>query len=224
MMTLYMLFEALDAGRLTLATPPARFGLCRFAGAKQARPPAGRGHRRGRCDPRALRQVGERRGRGGGRGARRQRTEFARQMTAKARQIGPDIDDVPQRLGSAGSRAGDDGARHGGSRPRPKRRFPARFAYFGQTSFAYSGKSIRGHNKLIGSVRGVNGIKTGYIRASGFNVVTSVEDAGHRMIVVMMGGKTADERNAHVPRPDRPLSAGDRTRLLSPPSRSIRSS
>ena len=79
-----------------------------------------------------------------------------------------------------------------------KRKFPHRFSYFGQTSFEHRGNAIRGHNKLIGSVRGVDGIKTGYIRASGFNVVTSVNADGQRLIVVMMGGKTAEERNNHV--------------------------
>ncbi len=56
-------------------------------------------------------------------------------------------------------------------------RFPQYYHYFSQSDFTYRGRLVRGHNDLIGRVEGVDGIKTGYIRASGFSIVTSVEGA-----------------------------------------------
>jgi D-alanyl-D-alanine carboxypeptidase len=56
----------------------------------------------------------------------------------------------------------------------------------------------KNHNDLIGEVDGVDGIKTGYTRASGFNLMTSAERDGHRVIAVMLGGATAKSRNEHV--------------------------
>ena len=57
---------------------------------------------------------------------------------------------------------------------------------------------MRGHNDMLGRVRGVDGIKTGYIRASGYNIVTSVNAEGRKLVVVVMGGETAKARNAQV--------------------------
>jgi D-alanyl-D-alanine carboxypeptidase len=62
----------------------------------------------------------------------------------------------------------------------------------------FRGKLIKGHNKVLDNVPGADGIKTGYIRASGFNIVTSVSTGGRRLIAVVMGGDTARERNERV--------------------------
>jgi D-alanyl-D-alanine carboxypeptidase len=69
---------------------------------------------------------------------------------------------------------------------------------------------------MLGRVAGVDGIKTGYIRASGFNIVTSYSADGRRYVVVVMGANTARERNAHAESLlERALgSAPDRTRLV----------
>jgi D-alanyl-D-alanine carboxypeptidase len=77
-------------------------------------------------------------------------------------------------------------------------RFPSYYKYFGTRSFAYKGKRHRNHNRLLGSVEGVDGIKTGYIRASGFNLVTNVKRDGRHIIAVVMGGKTGASRDAHM--------------------------
>jgi D-alanyl-D-alanine carboxypeptidase len=77
-------------------------------------------------------------------------------------------------------------------------RFPSYYKYFGTRSFAYKGKRYRNHNRLLGSVEGVDGIKTGYIRASGFNLVTNVKRDGRHIIAVVMGGKTGASRDAHM--------------------------
>jgi len=77
-------------------------------------------------------------------------------------------------------------------------RFPTYYKYFSTKSFTYRGARHRNHNHLLGSVAGVDGIKTGYTRASGFNLVTNVERDGRHIIAVVMGGKTAKSRDAHM--------------------------
>ncbi|MCO5063852.1 MAG: D-alanyl-D-alanine carboxypeptidase [Rhizobiaceae bacterium] len=79
-----------------------------------------------------------------------------------------------------------------------RRRFPDKFQYFSATSFDFRGKLVRGHNDLLGRVDGVDGIKTGYVRASGFNIVTSVRSGGKSLVVVVMGGQTARIRDDEV--------------------------
>jgi D-alanyl-D-alanine carboxypeptidase len=64
--------------------------------------------------------------------------------------------------------------------------------------FAYAGKTINGHNNLLGKVPGVDGLKTGYIRASGYNLATSAGRGGRRIVAVVMGGKSAKGRDQHM--------------------------
>ncbi len=77
-------------------------------------------------------------------------------------------------------------------------RFPSYYHYFATRTFDYRGKSIRNHNHLLGVVDGVDGIKTGYIRNSGFNIVTSVRRANRHLVAVVFGGRSADARDARV--------------------------
>jgi D-alanyl-D-alanine carboxypeptidase len=77
-------------------------------------------------------------------------------------------------------------------------RFPTYYEYFGARSFTYRGARYRNHNRLLGSVSGVDGIKTGYTRASGFNLVTNLRRDGRHIIAVVMGGRTAASRDAHM--------------------------
>src|SRR5215213_1845060 len=76
--------------------------------------------------------------------------------------------------------------------------FPRYFAYFKTDSFTFRGRSYKNHNRLLGRVDGVDGIKTGYTRASGFNLVTSVRRSGRRFVAVVMGGLTAKSRDQHM--------------------------
>ena len=73
---------------------------------------------------------------------------------------------------------------------RIQRDFPDRFAYFSTQRFTYDGRSFRNHNHLLGRLDGVDGIKTGYTRVSGFNLIASIERGGKRMVGVVMGGRT----------------------------------
>lgn len=80
-------------------------------------------------------------------------------------------------------------------------RFPKYYKYVSLQSFWYQGKKYKNHNRLLGKVKGVDGIKTGYINASGFNLVTSACREGIRLIAVVMGGrssKTRDRRMAQL--------------------------
>ena len=77
-------------------------------------------------------------------------------------------------------------------------RFPAHYKYFATSSFTYRGTRYRNHNRLLGAVAGVDGIKTGYTRASGFNLATNVPRDGRHLIAVVMGGRTGASRNAHM--------------------------
>ena len=77
-------------------------------------------------------------------------------------------------------------------------RFPTYYKFFSAQSFTYKGVRFRNHNRLLGSVQGVDGIKTGYTRASGFNLVSNVRRDGRHIVAVVMGGKTAASRDAHM--------------------------
>ncbi len=74
-------------------------------------------------------------------------------------------------------------------------RFPRYYRYFSTHSFAYNGGVHRNHNHLLGRVEGMDGIKTGYTRASGFNLLTNVKRDGHHIVAVVLGGKTAGHRD-----------------------------
>ncbi|WP_439636838.1 serine hydrolase [Oceanicaulis sp.] len=78
------------------------------------------------------------------------------------------------------------------------RDFPDYYAYFSETRFRWNGVTHRTHNTLVGDQPGVDGLKTGYIRASGFNLAASAERDGHRIIAVVMGGASASVRDAHA--------------------------
>ena len=77
-------------------------------------------------------------------------------------------------------------------------RFPKYYKYFQTRSFTFRGRSIHNHNSLLGRVEGVDGIKTGYIRASGFNLVTSLHRDNRYVVAVVMGGSSAGSRDARM--------------------------
>ena len=75
-------------------------------------------------------------------------------------------------------------------------RFPRYYRYFATSSFVYRGHAIRNHNRLLGNVEGVDGIKTGYTRASGFNLVTSMRRGNRHLVGVVLGGRSGGSRDA----------------------------
>src|SRR3954451_4169526 len=82
-------------------------------------------------------------------------------------------------------------------------RFPRYYRYFATSTFVYKGNAIRNHNRLLGSVEGVDGIKTGYTRASGFNLVSSMRRGNRHLVGVVLGGRSGGSRDATM----RPLLA-----------------
>ncbi len=78
------------------------------------------------------------------------------------------------------------------------RDYPREYKVFALRSFTFRGKTIRGHNNLMYRYNGMDGIKTGFINASGFNLVSAVNDKGRRVIGVVMGGRTARARDAQM--------------------------
>lgn len=125
-------------------------------------------------------------------------SQFAQMMTRKARQLGMNSTTFRNASGLPNSRqvtTARDMARLGIA---IQEHFPRQFKYFQTRSFKYAGTTHRNHNRLLGRIKGVDGIKTGYIRASGFNLVTSVNTGGRSIVAVVMGGRTGASRNAQM--------------------------
>jgi D-alanyl-D-alanine carboxypeptidase len=77
-------------------------------------------------------------------------------------------------------------------------RFPGYYQYFATPSFHYKGAEIRNHNALLGQVKGVDGIKTGYTEASGYNLVSSVRRDEKHIVAVVLGGTSNAARDARM--------------------------
>src|SRR5246127_663684 len=75
-------------------------------------------------------------------------------------------------------------------------RFPRYYRYFSTQTFTFRGHSISNHNHLLGNVEGVDGIKTGYTRSSGFNLVTSMHRGNRFLVGVVLGGRSSGSRDA----------------------------
>ncbi|TXM70078.1 D-alanyl-D-alanine carboxypeptidase [Methylobacterium sp. WL120] len=74
-------------------------------------------------------------------------------------------------------------------------RFPRYYRYFQTRSFAFRGRTIGNHNHLLGNVEGVDGIKTGYTRDSGFNLMTAAKSDDRQIVAIVLGGKSGASRD-----------------------------
>jgi D-alanyl-D-alanine carboxypeptidase len=74
-------------------------------------------------------------------------------------------------------------------------RFPNYYRYFAMPSFKYGGKEMHNHNALLGQVKGVDGIKTGFTEASGYNLVASIRRDEKHLVAVVLGGTSNAQRN-----------------------------
>lgn len=79
-----------------------------------------------------------------------------------------------------------------------QRDFPQYASYFAETRFTWRGTTHNTHHTLVGAMDGVNGLKTGYIRASGFNVAVTVDRDGRELVAIVMGGARPSVRDAHA--------------------------
>jgi len=198
MMTLYMTFEALAAGKISKKTKIP------FSAQAAAKPPTKLGVKAGgsitvetaiyalvtKSANDAATAVGEYFG----------GTEagFARMMTAKARKLG--MNGTVFRNASGLPDSGQFTTAHDMARlgMALRRDFPQYYSYFSTRSFTYGRKRMPNHNRLLGRVKGVDGIKTGYTRASGFNLVSSVSDGNRRIVAVVMGGPSGAARDKQM--------------------------
>jgi D-alanyl-D-alanine carboxypeptidase len=198
-MTLYVLFEQIEAGKFTLDTPlqvsshaagqaPVKLGLkpgqtitvdqaIRAMATKSAN------------DAAAL--VGEAIGDG-------DEAEGARLMTLKARALGMASTTYVNTSGLPAEEqitTARDQALLGLA---IRNRFPELYRYFSTLSFNYHGREMHNHNALLGTVQGVDGIKTGFTEASGYNLVASVRRDDRHIVAVILGGTSNGARDAHM--------------------------
>lgn len=199
MMTTYMAFEALRDGRISLSAP------IRVSAEAASMPPSRLGLAAGmtltveeailalvtKSANDAAAALGEYLGGGS-------EYRFAQMMTLKARALGmtrtafrnasglPDLDQVTTARDMAllGRRLMHD--------------FPERFAYFSTPHFMFRGRTHWNHNRLLNDYEGADGIKTGYVNDSGFNLVASAQRDGVRLVAAVFGGRTGRERDRHM--------------------------
>lgn len=196
MMTLYLLFEALDGGKTTLdarmpvsahaaAQAPSKLGL-KAGGSIRVRDAILALVTKSANDAAVV--IGEYLG--------GTETQFARLMTARARDLGMSRTVFRNASGLPNSSqitTAHDLAILGRAL---RDHYPQYYTYFSTPSFVWNGRRIANHNNLLGRVDGVDGIKTGYTRASGFNLVTSVDRGGRQIVAVVIGGETSRARDA----------------------------
>src|SRR5882724_1990100 len=186
-MTLYLLFERLDAGKMKLDTEmsvsehasdqaPTKLGL--RAGQTIRVEDAIKGLVTRSANDAAV-VIAE--------AIAGDEDEFAKLMTRKARALG--MSKTTYR--NASGLPNDDQlttARDQATLGRAiQDRFPRYYRYFATTVFNFRGQSIRNHNRLLGNVEGIDGIKTGYTRASGFNLVSSMRRGNRHLVGVVLG-------------------------------------
>lgn len=198
MMTLYVLFQDLKAGRITLQSPirvSAR--AASMAPSKLGVPPG-----KSITVETAIRALIVKSANdvaaavaenlGGSEAA------FAERMTRTARALGMSHTTFANASGLPDPRQVTTARDMATLGLRLMRDFPQYYPYFRSRSFTFAGRVIHGHNRLLGSYEGADGIKTGYINASGFNLVTSVRRGDKRLVGVVMGGRTGASRNAYM--------------------------
>jgi D-alanyl-D-alanine carboxypeptidase len=197
-MTLYLLFEQLESGALTLDTPlpvslkaaqqhPTRLGL-KASDTITVEDAIGGIVTRSANDAAVV--VSETIG--------GSEEEFAKLMTAKARELGMTNTTY---VNASGLPADEQitTARDQAILGRAIReRFPRYFVVFSTLSFHYHGVDIRNHNSLLGRVEGVDGIKTGYTDASGYNLVSSVHRNDKHIVAVVLGETSNSARDARM--------------------------
>ena len=198
-MTLYVLFEELRAGRMTLDSPIT------VSANAAAEAPSKIGFKPGqtirvRDAIRAMvtksandvaTAVGE--------NISGSEAAFAKRMTQTARRLGMSNTSYYNAHGLPHSPQNSTSARDQAVLGMAiQRDFPVYYSYFSTRSFTYRGHAYRNHNKLLGKVNGVDGIKTGFINASGFNLLSSVKRDGRYIVAVVMGGRTGRSRDDYM--------------------------
>ncbi len=199
-MTLYLLFDALDTGKVTLeqkfsvsaeaaAQPPTKVGL--RPGAKITIEDCIQALIIRSANDVAV-VVAE--------GLAGSESAFAERMTAKAQQLG-----MNQTVFRNASGLPDDGQYTTANdlmilTDTLITRFPERYHYFGLASCKVAGKYLTTHNGFLGMYKGADGLKTGYTREAGYNLIASVERGGHRLVGIELGAGSRPARDARMVR------------------------
>lgn len=123
---------------------------------------------------------------------------FAQRMTTKARELGMHATTFRNASGLP-----DDGQSTTARdmltlSVRVMQDFPQYYHYFGLQEFSYRGTRHTSHNRLVRDYPGADGLKTGFIRASGFNVATTAVRGNRRLVGVVMGGFSSQSRDTHM--------------------------
>jgi D-alanyl-D-alanine carboxypeptidase len=121
--------------------------------------------------------------------------KFAAMMTTKARELGMDKTTFVNASGLPDVRQITTARDMATMSQAIMRNHPDMYGYFSATDMAFGKAQFRNHNRLLGKVEGVDGIKTGYTRMSGFNLTTSAVRDGQRIIAVVLGGQTSRSRD-----------------------------
>jgi len=197
-MTLYLLFDALDAGTVTLdqkftvsaeasVQPPTKVGL-RPGSSITVEECIGALIVRSANDVAVV--VAE--------GLEGSEDAFAVKMTAKAKQLG-----MNQTVFRNASGLPDDEQYTTANdlmilTDTLITRFPERYHYFGMLSCKVAGKILTTHNVFLGIYKGADGLKTGYTREAGYNLIASVERGGHRLVGIELGANSRPARDARM--------------------------
>ncbi|MEE4350251.1 MAG: D-alanyl-D-alanine carboxypeptidase family protein [Pacificimonas sp.] len=123
---------------------------------------------------------------------------FAQRMTEKARSLGMNATAFYNASGlpnPAHSTSARDLATMSAALMRD---YPHYYAFFSQRSYTMGAKHFPNHNRLLGKFVGLDGIKTGYTRASGFTLAASAQRDGTRLIAIVLGANTSRARNDNI--------------------------
>lgn len=123
---------------------------------------------------------------------------FAKKMNAKAREIGMRRTTFRNASGLPDRRQRTTARDMAVLSQRLVQDFPQYFHYFDDDSFVWNGRTYKSHNKVTQNFNGADGLKTGYTRASGYNLATTAERDGHRLIGIVLGGRSGTTRNKHM--------------------------
>lgn len=198
MMTLYLVFEALDQGRITMNSKVT------FSANAAAEPPTKLGVGTGRSVTveQAIYALVTRSANDAatalGEMLAGSETRFAQVMTAKARSLGMSRTTYRNAHGLPNSGQVTTARDQARLSIALRQHFPQYYGVFSARSFKFGKQTISNHNRLLGTVRGVDGIKTGYTRASGYNLATSAQAGGRSIVAVVLGARSGASRNAHM--------------------------
>jgi len=123
---------------------------------------------------------------------------FAELMTAKAKQLGMNNTQYVNANGLPDNRQLTTARDIATLSRAVLRDYPQYYAFFSTREFTYAGRTTKNHNHLLGSMPGVDGIKTGFTNASGFNLAASAVRDDRRLIAVVLGGSSTASRDLHV--------------------------